>query len=278
MSNKKYGIVIDVAKCTGCYACYLACKDENCGEEHPGYTAAQPMTGQFWLNIVEVERGTYPKVKLDNIPILCGHCENPACTQQAENGAVYKREDGVVMIDPEKSVGQKQIVNTCPHRVIFWNEEKQIPQKCDMCAHLLDQGYSKPRCVEMCPTDALLFGDLNDPNSEVSRLVAEKKPYSLHPEYELEEKVLYLNVPKKFVAGTVVFKENDQCAKDVNVTLKGAGIEKKYLTDVFGDFWFEDLEGKTNYTVEISANGYKKISVPVRTNNDVNMGEIFLEK
>ena len=277
-NNKKYGIVIDVAKCTGCYACFLACKDENCGEEHPGYTVAQPMTGQSWINLVEVERGTYPKVKLSHIPVTCGQCENPDCIKLAENGAVYKREDGIVMIDPEKAVGQKQIVNTCPHRVVFWNEEKNVAQKCDMCAHLLDKGFSRPRCVEMCPTGALMFGDMNDPKSEVSMLVAEKKPYEIHPEFEMGEKVLYLNVPKKFVAGTVIFKDTDQCAKDAKVTLKGKGVNQTCVTDTFGDFWFEDLESKTKYTVEIEAKGYKKISLEANTFSDINLGDIFLEK
>jgi len=276
--KKKYGMVIDVERCTGCYACFLACKDENCGEEHPGYTAAQPMTGQFWLNISEVERGTFPKVKLSHIPKLCSHCDSPGCMQMAENGAVYKREDGIVIIDPEKAVGQKQIVNTCPHRAIFWNEEKQLPQKCDMCAHFLDQGYDRPRCVEMCPTGALVFGDLNDPDSEIAKLVAEKKPYALHPEFGLDENVLYLNVPKKFVSGTLVYKDTDQCAKDVKVTLKGERIEQCAETDAFGDFWFDGLESKTDYTVEIAAEGYKKVRLSARTLNDVNMGEIFLEK
>lgn len=278
MSNKKYGILVDVAKCTGCYACYLACKDENCEEEHEGYTAAQPMTGQFWMNMVEVERGTYPKVKLSNIPIFCGHCDNPDCMNNAENGAVYKREDGIVIIDPVKAVGQKQIVNSCPHRVIYWNEDKQIPQKCDMCAHLLDQGYDRPRCVEMCPTGALIFGDVNDPKSEISRLIAEEKPSVLHPEYNLLENIYYLNVPKRFVAGSVVYKDTDQCAEEVTVVLKSDGVEQKYVTDIFGDFWFEGLDKNVNYSVEIEASGYKKVTLQTRTLNDINLGEIFLEK
>jgi hypothetical protein len=77
----------------------------------------------------------------------------------------------------------------------------------------------------------------------------------MHPEYGLGDKVLYLNVPRKFVAGTVVFKETDQCAKDVTVMLKGDGSEKSYVTDAFGDFWFEDLKSKENYTVEIAHAG-----------------------
>jgi len=276
--NKKYGMVIDVEKCTGCYACFLACKDENCEEEHPGYTAAQPMTGQFWINLTEVERGTFPKVKLSHIPKLCSHCDNPKCMSQAKDGAVYKREDGIVIIDPEKAKGQKAIVDTCPHRVIFWNEELQLPQKCDMCAHFLDEGFETPRCVEMCPTGALLFGDMNDPESEISKVIAEKQPYESHPEFGLEDNVLYLNIPKKFVTGTVIYKDSDQCAQDVQVTLTGGGVEKSAQTNNFGDFWFEGLENMTNYTVEIAADGYEKITCNARTLKDVNLGEIFLEK
>ena len=276
--SKKYGMVIDVAKCSGCYACFLACKDENCGEEFPGYSVGQPMTGQHWINLVEVERGTYPKVKLAHVPVTCAQCDNPSCLKASKDGAVYQREDGVVMIDPVKAVGQKQLVNACPYRVIFWNEEKNVAQKCDMCAHLMDNGYKSPRCVEMCPTGCLTFGDLNDPNSDVSKLVAAQKPSARHPEYGMGDKVLYLNVPKKFVAGTVVIKDTDECAKNITVTLKGEGVAMSYVTDAFGDFWFEGLEGKTNYTVEIAADGYKKISLNARTHTDVNMGNLFLEK
>jgi Fe-S-cluster-containing dehydrogenase component len=275
---KKYGMVIDVSRCTGCYACFLACKDENCGEDHPGYTAAQPMTGQFWLNITEVERGTFPKVKLSHIPKLCSHCDRPGCMRPARDGAVYKRDDGIVIIDPDKAAGQKAIADACPHRVIFWNEEKQLPQKCDLCAHFLDRGFERPRCVEMCPTGALLFGDLNDPESEIYKRVAEKKPYPSHPEFALGDNVLYLNIPKKFVSGTVIFKETDQCAAGVNVTLQGDGALRSVETDPFGDFWFDDLENNTAYVVEIAADGYKKITLKTRTLRDVNLGEIFLEK
>lgn len=275
---KKYGMVIDVAKCNGCYSCFLACKDENCGEEFPGYSAGQPMTGHHWINLIEVERGTYPKVKLNHIPVTCAQCENPACLKASQDGAVYMREDGVVMIDPVKAAGQKHIVNSCPYRVIFWNEEKNLPQKCDMCAHLLDDGYKRPRCVEVCPTGCLTFGDLNDPESDISKFVASQKPYAMHPEYGLGDKVLYLNVPRKFVAGTVVLKETDQCADNITVTLKGEAVDQNYVTDAFGDFWFEGLDANRTYTVEIAAAGFKTISLKARTYSDVNLGELFLEK
>ena len=97
----------------------------------------------------------------------------------AQNKAVYRRQDGIVMIDPVKAKGQKQIVTACPYRVIEWNEEKQIPQKCTFCAHLLDKGEKEPRCVESCPTGALVFGDLDDPKSEVAKLMASGKTEAL---------------------------------------------------------------------------------------------------
>jgi len=198
--------------------------------------------------------------------------------QLAENDAVYKRDDGIVVIDPVKAVGQKQIVGTCPHRMIFWNEEKQLPQKCDLCAHFLDQGFTKPRCVEMCPTGALIFGDLSDPQSEISKLVAEKKPVPVQSGFDLDESVLYVNIPKKFVTGTVIYSDTDQCAKGATVTLNGDSISLSAETDAFGDFWFDGLESRKDFTLEIKAKGYRTISLAARTLSDVNLGNIALEK
>ncbi len=200
----KYGMVIDITRCNGCYSCFLACRDEYCGNDYPPYSLSQPFSGHFWMRIIERERGQYPKVKVAYTPVLCMHCEDPPCAKASPNNAVYQRADGIVIIDPEKAVGQKEIVSACPYRVIYWNEEKNIPQKCTFCAHLLDQGWKEPRCVEVCPTLALVFGDIEDPKSEISKLIASGKVEALNPEYELGEKVYYIGLPKKFIAGTVV--------------------------------------------------------------------------
>ncbi|MEM2915548.1 MAG: 4Fe-4S dicluster domain-containing protein, partial [Candidatus Bathyarchaeia archaeon] len=119
----RYGMLVDVAKCIGCYNCWLACKDEHCGNEHQGYFVAQPETGHFWIKIIERERGKFPKVKMAFIPMLCMHCENAPCVRAAKDGAVYQRKDGIVIIDPKKAVGQREILTSCPYRVIYWNEE-----------------------------------------------------------------------------------------------------------------------------------------------------------
>ena len=122
---------IDVAKCSGCYNCQLACKEEHCTNEWLPIAAKQPMTGQFWLQVEEHVQGTKPKVKIHYIPVLCNHCSDPVCMKAAKDGAVYKREDGLVIIDPEKAKGQKEIAEACPYGAVFWNEELQIPQKCN---------------------------------------------------------------------------------------------------------------------------------------------------
>ena len=274
----RYGMVIDVTKCNGCYNCFLACRDEYCGNDYPGYSEAQPMTGHFWMRLVEKERGKYPKVKLAYVAVPCMHCEDAPCIRAAQNGAVYRRPDGIVIIDPEKAKGQKQLVSSCPYRVIYWNEEKNLPQKCTLCAHLLDQGWKEPRCVELCPTGALVFGDLDDPKSEVAKLIASGTTESLHPEYALKEKVVYIGIPKKFIAGTIVYGDTDECAEGVTVTLSGNGGDKKTKTNFFGDFEFDGLPDDVDYTLKIEARGYKPQKLQAKTKIDVHVGEVVLKK
>lgn len=275
----RYSILIDVNKCNGCYNCFLSCRDEYYGNDYPPYSAAQPLNDQFWMQVKEVERGVYPKPKVSYIPKPCMHCESAPCISASKDGAVYRRADGIVMIDPEKAKGQEAIVNACPYRVVFWNAEKQIPQKCTMCAHRLDEGEKVPRCVESCPTGALVFGDLDDPNSEISKLAKELATESLNPEFQTDSLVKYVGLPKRFVAGEIVYKDNEgECAPGVKVTLTGGGQNREAVTDIFGDFEFEGLDKNTTYTVAVAANGYAPWQTEFTTYKDVNLGEIVLER
>jgi Fe-S-cluster-containing dehydrogenase component len=136
-------MVIDVAKCNGCYSCVLACKDEHCGETFPGYTEAQPMTGQFWFNLVEKERGTLGRyLHRHYIHAL----QKPLCIRLQEY-SVYRRM--TASSSSKKAVGQKQIVSACPYGS-FLNEERIFP-KCTVRL-FVGSGYERPRCAEMCPT------------------------------------------------------------------------------------------------------------------------------
>jgi NAD-dependent dihydropyrimidine dehydrogenase PreA subunit len=206
------------------------------------------------------------------------HCAAAPCMDAAKNGAVYRRPDGIVIIDPEKAQGQGAIVNACPYRVIYWNAEKQLPQKCTLCAHRLDEGEKQPRCVESCPTGALVFGDLDDPDSAIAKLAADASVEELHPEYKAQPLVRYIGLPKRFVAGEVVLQDNPgECAQAVTVSLQGGGVKLETKTDLFGDFEFEDLQKNQTYQINVAANGYVTRQIELITRKDVNLGEIVLE-
>ena len=274
----KYGMVIDINKCTGCYNCFLACRDEYAGNDYLPYSVEQPLHGQYWMQIGEKERGYYPKVKVDYIPLPCLHCGDAPCITASPTDAVYRRPDGIVLIDPEKAAGKKEIVNTCPHRVIFWNEERNIPQKCTFCAHLLDRGFKEPRCAEACPTGALTFGDLDDPQSDLVRLLNSTETEDLQPKYGLKPKVVYTGLPKRFIAGEVVLGDRqDECAEGVKVTLIHDNESKTIETDNYGDFEFEGLLPNSSYTVRVVHKGYVPQEMTVQTRLDMNLGEVVLD-
>ena len=272
----RYGMLIDCGKCIGCYNCFLSCQDEFCGNAYEGYSAAAPMKGHDWMRVMDKERGRFPRVKVAYIPKTCMHCEEAPCIAAAQNQAVYRRPDGIVMIDPQKAKGQKQIVTACPYRVIDWNEEEQVPQKCILCAHLLDHGEKEPRCVEACPTQALLFGDLDDPESELSRRLKQNSSEKLCPEFNLKEKVLYHGLPKRFISGTVVYQDRKECADNLQVELYGEAPRKVSMTNPFGDFEFEGLQANKTYQLKINQSGYREEVLEIKTYKDVHIGEIHL--
>ena len=273
-----YGMVIDVSRCTGCYNCFLACRDEHVGNDYPPLTAAQPPSGHKWMDVQEYERGKFPRVRVDYLPLPCQQCKEATCISKTPGGSVYRRADGIVVIDPAKAAGQREIVSSCPHRVIYWNEAKNIPQKCTFCAHLLDQGWKQPRCVEACPTQALVFGDLDDPNSEVSKLCKKAPVEDLHPEYGLKPSVRYIALPKRFLAGEVVYaNKTETTAKGVQLSLRGGKQIINATTDNYGDFSIEALEPGVDYVLQITAPGYKSREVRVGTRNDTDLGIILLD-
>jgi Fe-S-cluster-containing dehydrogenase component len=272
----KYGMAIDISKCTGCYSCFTACKDEYWENDYPPYSVAQPRFGEYWINLVKKERGVYPCVKVAYIPIPCQHCEDAPCQKKAKNGAITRNEDGIVLIDPQKAKGQKQLVDACPYQAIFWNEEKQVAQKCTFCIHRLEEG-KVPRCAQICPSGAIQFGDLDDPRSGVSQLVASGNTEPLRPELGTRPSVRYLNVPKKFLAGSVVYGDKDECVERASVTLSSNGNVKELATNAFGDFMFDGLpEGR--YSLRVEAPGYQVHTDDIGLGTDRYLGVIRLAK
>jgi Fe-S-cluster-containing dehydrogenase component len=273
----RYRMLINIDKCNGCYSCFLACRDEYEGNDYLPFSAAQPTEGKSWMKIIEKERGITPKVKVDYIPIPCLQCSDAPCVNKSPNGAVYRRPDGIVIIDPEKAKGHREIVSSCPHRLIYWNEEKDIPQKCTFCAHLLDKGWKEPRCVEACPSGALVFGDFDDPNSEISKLAASSITEELNPSFNLKPNVTYIDLPKRFIAGEILLGDHQsECAPGIKVILFDGKESLKCITDSFGDFEFDGLETNKKYTIRVEHKGYETSEQKVVTYSDLNLGVIEL--
>lgn len=265
--------LIDLSKCSGCYNCQVACKDEHCGNDWSPYAKPQPDTGQFWLKMHEEEKGTIPKVRVAYMPVLCMHCRNAPCIPACPvEGAIYRREDGLVIIDPKKCTGCRSCVAVCPYECIYYNEDLHLAQKCTGCAHLLDRGWEQPRCADSCPTQALRL--INE--SELANV--EGTLEQLHPEYGTTPGVYYLNIPKKFIAGTVYDPDIKRVVVGAVCTLTGEGNTCTVKTDGFGDFWFENLKTGV-YSLNIEAdNHHPKTFENISAEKDVNLGDIPLQK
>ncbi len=204
----RYGFVIDAKNCIACHSCAVACKVEN------------NLPDEVWWNRILTDggpnmdspAGTYPDLSITTFPMGCQHCENPACVKVCPVGATYKDADtGVVRQDYEKCIGCRMCIAACPYtgvRNFNWEEpqyaigqpmgaldipvhQKHVVEKCTMCWHRLAKGQI-PACIEPCPARIRFWGDFDDPESEVSKLIAENGYHQLLPDEGTEPNVYYL--------------------------------------------------------------------------------------
>jgi tetrathionate reductase subunit B len=273
MAKKTF--IIDVKKCNGCHTCQVACKDEHVGNDWTPIAKPQPETGQFWLKLQQEVRGTVPKVKVAYRPHLCMHCDEAPCMSACPTeGVIYKREDGLVIIDPVKCTGCRNCVEACPYDVIYFNESLNIAQKCTGCAHLLDDGWKEPRCADACPTGVIRFLD----ESEAQDLIARGEAWKPELKDRVKPRVYYQNLPGRFVAGTLYDPKEKEVIIGAACALTEGNTGKvlQAQTDDFGDFWFDGLpEGK--YSLEIRIDGKAKSFTGLDTKGkDINLGDIPL--
>jgi tetrathionate reductase subunit B len=271
-------LVIDLAICNGCHNCQVACKDEHVGNDWTPIARPQPDTGQFWNRVIDLERGTIPKVQVTYHHSICQHCSDAPCIKACNAQAIYRRADGIVIIDPEKCRGNQMCMAACPYEnVIFFNDSLNIAQKCTFCAHLLDAGWTETRCSDACPTGAFTFGEETDP--KIAGLVSRAE--LLKPELATRPRVYYLNLPKKWIAGALYDPEADECLQGVTVTAEDrtTGAKLTATSDNYGDFWLRNLQDGS-YTLLFEKAGYltKKLGPIDATTADQNVGDVEMWK
>lgn len=221
-------MVIDLDKCVGCQSCAIACKTEN-NVPHGSPEEQRKRTAPFWNKVIAVSNGKYPSVSINLIPMPCMHCDNPPCVTVCPARATYRREDGIVIQNFRRCIGCKYCIIACPYGVRNFNykepvaEEYQRPdlppdrddrgvwpfphrthgvvEKCTFCFHRIDQAVKEgkkvgedvlPACAEACPARAISFGDVDDPDSQVSRLLATRQWFRLKEASGTRPKVFYL--------------------------------------------------------------------------------------
>jgi Fe-S-cluster-containing dehydrogenase component len=279
---KKWTLIIDVAKCHDCNNCFMACKDEFCDNDHLPHSLSQPRHGHRWINIHRIERGQFPRVDVGYLSQPCMHCDSPSCIEAAENDAVYKRDDGIVIIDPIKAKGQKHLVDSCPYHAIWWNDEADIPQKCTFCAHLLDEGWQEPRCVQACPTEALSAAQLEE--DELAEIVKSEDLEIYQPHLNTRPRTVYKNLYRFthcFISGTAALEGIDECAVEADVTVSGFNSmnEKKTKTNVFGDFKIDNLiPGEQDITIKLEYPGYEDQIKTFKLTGSIDLGAFYFFK
>ena len=275
---QKWNMIIDVAECTNCNLCTLAIMDEYVDNDFPGYSAPMPKHGHRWIDILQNERGQGTQLDIAYVPTMCNHCDDAPCVKASWNDAVTKRPDGIVIIDPVKSKGQKQIVDACPYGHVWWNEELLIPQAWTFDAHLLDNGWPQPRGGQVCPTGAMRAVKVED--AEMQAMAKTDELEQLKPELGTKPRVWYRNLWRystAFIAGSVS-KEVDgivDCVEGAQIRLfQGGALVSTATTDNYGDFKFDRLAPDSgDYVVSISTEGGMK-RVEATLTKSVSLGEI----
>lgn len=176
----RWAMVMDVRRCTGCQACTVGCKAEN---EVP--------LGVWRTHVRYYETGKYPNVRRQRLPHICNHCDNPPCVSVCPTGASQRRDDGIVFVDYDICIGCKSCMAACPYGARFIHPDLKVADKCTFCMHRVDAGIA-PACVNTCQGGTRIFGDLDDPDSEVTKLVSTLPTTTLKPGQGTDPHVFYI--------------------------------------------------------------------------------------
>lgn len=204
MADKRYGLLIDTRRCIGCHACSVSCKTEN-----------DVAPGVFRMHVRYYEYGQYPNVRRRFMPVICNHCKNPPCVTVCPTGASYKRDDGIVLVNYDNCIGCKYCMGACPYGARYLHPTNKVADKCTFCVHRVDAGIV-PSCVNTCVGRARIFGDLNDPESEIRSLIDTLPVTVLKPEKGTQPSVYYIDALGSLATGEAAGHPSQPSAQGAN--------------------------------------------------------------
>lgn len=279
---QKWNLVIDVARCGNCNNCVLATSDEHVGNDFGSHGAPHAARGERVVRIRRKVRGATPMIDVAYLPSLCQHCDRAPCMAAAgPDGAITKRPDGIVLIDPVKAKGRRDLVDACPYGAIVWNEEQQLPQNWSFEAHRLDAGAQSLRIAEVCPTD--VFELVRTTDEDMAGRVEREGLRVLRPELGTKPRVWYRNLERIdhcFIGATVSTLRQGvvDCVEGAVVELFLAGsLHAQTRTDAFGDFRFDRLAPESGpYQVRIGVGARVHSTAASLRGESLYLGEIRL--
>ena len=269
---KKFHMIIDLEKCVGCFNCMLACKDEHVGNRWMPYTEEQQKHEDKWVCPTMTERGIAPYTEVTYVTKLCQHCDNAPCVKKYPD-AFIKRSDGLVILDPKKARGRKELVDACPYGNVHWNDDFNLAQKCTGCAHLTDQGWVEPRCVQACPLRALQSVYCEDYEWEKIVDAQGLKPIT---DGTNKPRVMYKNLfyyNKCFIKGALAFDDEEGrevAAVGAHVSLLINNIKiAETDADFLGEFYIDKIpKNSGKITVKAELDGYDAVSQEVEVKEE----------
>ena len=181
MSEPRYAMAVDTVTCVGCSACVIGCKEEN---------AVPAGHSRDW--VISETRGEFPDLSMTIRSERCNHCDNAPCVRACPTGSSHYGPGGTVQVNDVKCSGCKACITACPYGARYVNPISKTVDKCTFCMHRLEAGQTTTSCTDICPTASIVFGDLNDPNSPISRALARREHYALMPDAGTAPKHFYL--------------------------------------------------------------------------------------